>query len=78
MIVILNLIIFNDLFKTNLHISVTAGTDTGIIRIKYLESNTNDNIFHIVNKKKVSMVPLCIEHCHLCMEDDFKLRVQSL
>ena len=45
-------------FKTNLHISVTAGTDIGIIRIKYLESNKNGNIFHTFNKKKVLMVPL--------------------
>ena len=32
-------------------------------------------IFHIIDQKKVSRVPLCIERCPLRMEGYFKLRL---
>ena len=36
------------------------------------------SIYFILDQKKFSSVPLYIRHCHLCMEGQLKLRLQSL
>ena len=58
------------LFKNELAISTAKNV------LELLESNAvNDTIYHIIDQKKVSRVPLCIERCPLCMEGYFKLRL---